>query len=47
MFTLTADYWFLPKRDDVFLRLRYENGYERALPTVRLNRPMLSVSPRF
>ena len=45
--TITVDYWFLDKRDDMFLRLRYENGYERALPTLKLNRLMLSATLRF
>ena len=47
MATITIDHWFLPTRDDVFLRLRYENGYERAVPTVRLNQLMASASLRF
>jgi hypothetical protein len=45
--SLTVDYWFLDKRDDMFLRLRYENGYERAQPTLKLNRLMLSATLRF
>lgn len=45
--TITIDDWFLPTRDDVFVRLRYENGYERAVPTVRLNQLMASLSLRF
>lgn len=45
--TLTTDYWFLPVRDDVFLRVRYEHGYERALPTVKLNQLMISAGLKF
>jgi hypothetical protein len=44
--TLTADYWPLAERNDFFLRLRYELGYERARPTERLNQVMLSLSIR-
>jgi len=35
---LTGDQWLLATHDDLFVRLRYENGYERALPMGRLNR---------
>ena len=45
--SLTIDYWFLETRDDMFLRLRYENGFERAQPAARLNRLMLSAALRF
>ena len=45
--TLTADLWLMPTRDDMFVRLRYENGYERARPTVRLNRALASMTLRF
>jgi hypothetical protein len=45
--TLTADYWFMPERDDVFLRLRYENGHERADPAERKHHLMLSAAMRF
>src|SRR5262249_51112884 len=47
LFTLTTDYWFLPSRDDVFLRLRYENGYERGNPQARKNQILASVALRF
>jgi hypothetical protein len=46
LLSLTADYWPLAERNDFFLRLRYELGYERALPTERLNQIMLSLSVR-
>lgn len=45
--SLSADYWLLPSRDDVFLRLRYEYGYERALPDTKLNQFTASISMRF
>jgi hypothetical protein len=47
LFTATFDYWFLPQRDDVFLRLRYENGFERATPTERKDQLLLSVGLKF
>ena len=47
LFTATADYWFLPQREDVFLRLRYENGFERATPTERKNQLLLSIGMKF
>ncbi|HUL63980.1 MAG TPA: hypothetical protein VLW55_05140 [Burkholderiaceae bacterium] len=43
LLALSADYWFMPGRDDVFLRLRYENGFERGAPEERKNQLMLSV----
>jgi hypothetical protein len=47
LFTLSADYWFLPGRDDVFLRVRYENGHERGAPDMRKNQLLTSVALRF
>jgi len=47
LFTLTADYWFLATRDDVFLRLRYENGYERGNPQNRKNQMLAAIALRF
>lgn len=44
--TATIDYWFLPGRDDTFLRLRYENGHEWTAPTVRRNHVILSLGLR-
>jgi len=44
--SLTGDYWPIAARNDIFLRLRYEYGYERARPTERLNQVMLSLSVR-
>jgi hypothetical protein len=35
------------KRDDVLLRVRYENGYQRALPDQKLNQILLSTVLRF
>jgi hypothetical protein len=46
LFTVSLDYWFLPRRDDVLLRLRYELGYERATPELRLNQLLASVGVR-
>ncbi|MGY4827082.1 hypothetical protein ACVNIS_00740 [Sphaerotilaceae bacterium SBD11-9] len=47
LLTISLDYWFLPGRDDVFVRLRYENGYEWALPRERKNQLLASVGLRF
>jgi len=47
LITATVDYWLLPTRDDVFLRVRYENGYDRALPTERRNQLLVSVALRY
>lgn len=47
LFSLTADYWFMPGRDDTFLRLRYEYGHEWALPDDKRNRLLASVGLRF
>lgn len=44
--TFTADYWPLIDRNDLFLRLRYELGHERAHPTARLNQLTLSLNVR-
>lgn len=46
LLTASADYWFLPRRDDVFLRLRYEYGFEHATPMELKNHLLLSVSFR-
>ena len=47
LFTLSADYWFMPGRDDVFLRMRYENGHERGAPDTRKNQLLASIALRF
>ncbi len=47
LLTATLDYWFLPARDDVLLRLRYESGWDWARPAQRLNRLQLSMALRF
>lgn len=47
LFTLSADYWFMPGRDDVFLRVRYENGHERGAPDTRKNQLLTSIALRF
>jgi hypothetical protein len=46
LFTASLDYWFLPRRDDVSLSLRYELGYERAVPDLKLNQLVVSVEVR-
>lgn len=47
LLTVTLDYWPLVKRDDVLLRLRYENGHQRALPDENLNQLLLCATLRF
>ena len=47
LLTLTLDYWPLLNYDHVFLRLRYENGHERAAPTDRKNHLLASINLRF
>lgn len=47
LLTVTLDYWPLPNYDYVFLRLRYENGYERAVPTDRKDHLLLTINLRF
>jgi hypothetical protein len=47
LLTVALDYWPLVASDDVFLRLRYENGYQRALPDAKLNQILLSATLRF
>jgi hypothetical protein len=47
LFTFTVDYWLIPAMDNVALRLRYENGYERAAPTDHKNHLLLSGVLRF
>jgi hypothetical protein len=46
LLTATVDYWFLPARDDVLLRLRYENGFERATPSLLKNHLLVSIALR-
>ena len=46
LLTATVDYWFLPDRDDTFLRLRYEDGHEWSSPTLRRKQVFVSVSVR-
>jgi hypothetical protein len=47
LLTFTIDYWLVPTMDNVALRLRYENGYERATPTDHKNHLLLSAVLRF
>lgn len=44
--TASLDYWFLPRRDDVLLRVRYERGYERASPATERNQLLISIGLR-
>jgi hypothetical protein len=46
LFTATAEWWLLPSRDDVTLKLRYEHGYERAATMEKKNHLMLIVGIR-
>jgi hypothetical protein len=47
LLTATVDYFFMPQRDDVYLRGRFENGYERATPTERKKQLLVSIGLRF
>ena len=47
LFTAAFDYWPFPDRDNILLRLRYENGYQRAAPDDHLNQVLLSATVRF
>lgn len=44
--TATLDWWVLPARDDLFLRVRYEHGDDRA-GEGRVNRILLATALRF
>jgi hypothetical protein len=45
--TATIDYWMLPNRDDIYLRVRYENGYERGTPLAAKNHVIIALGLRF
>lgn len=47
LLTVTLDCWPLNNYDDMFFRLRYENGFERALPTDHKVHFLLSINQRF
>jgi hypothetical protein len=47
LFSAVLDYWPFSDRDNVLLRLRYENGYQRAAPDDYLNQVLLSATVRF
>jgi hypothetical protein len=47
LFTFSVDYWFIPNRTDKFLRLRYENGYERGVPGEKKNQLLASIALKF
>jgi hypothetical protein len=42
--TLTADYWPLTIRDDLILRARYEWGYHRAAPDIKVNQFLVTLN---
>lgn len=44
LLTVTLEYWFIPRRQDIFLRLRYENGFEQASPTVRKDQLLAAIA---
>lgn len=46
LFTATLDWWLVPTRDDMFLRLRYEDGYEWTAPTRRKQQVSVSITVR-
>ncbi len=45
--TFTTDYWPQINTDGFFVRLRYEYGFERAVPDVKKNRVMISAALRY
>jgi hypothetical protein len=47
LITISLDYWPLTAHDEVLLRARYENGYERGAPTDRKNHFLVSAVVRF
>lgn len=47
LFSASVDWWPLVSRDDVFLRLRYETGWDWAQPAQRRNRAIVSAVLRF
>jgi len=42
--TLTTDYWPLASRDDVILRARYEWGFQRTAPDLRVNQFLVTLN---
>jgi hypothetical protein len=42
--TLTGDYWPLVSRDDVLLRVRYEWGFQRSQPDIRVNQFLVTLT---
>ncbi len=47
LLTATADYWPLVSRDDVLLRARYEWGFQRAQPDIRVNQFLITLTLQF
>lgn len=47
LFTATLDYWPFKDRDDFYLRIRYENGFERAAPNERKGQIILGAGIKF
>ena len=44
--TATVDYWPLLSRDDVILRARYEWGFQRSQPNIRVNQFLITITIR-
>jgi len=44
LFTATIDYFMVPYSQDMYLRIRYESGFERGAPTQRKNNLMLAIA---
>jgi hypothetical protein len=47
LLSLTTDYWPLETRDDIILRARYEWGFERLQPNLRINQFTVSMTVQF
>jgi hypothetical protein len=46
LLTANVDYWFLPGRDDTFVRLRYEHGYEWTAPQAKRKQLFVTLAVR-
>lgn len=47
LLTATLDYWPITTNDNILIRLRYENGYEYALPNEKKDQILLSANLKF
>jgi hypothetical protein len=47
LLAISIDYWILPDNDNLFIRVRYENGYEMATPTDKKNQLLVSATLKF